>query len=162
MTDRVQVTVVNASPIAVNEEAVREWTCALLSARGVQGSVSVAFVGLEEIAALNEQYRGAEGPTDVLSFGEAETEEGEAWIEVTDTDEDAEFLGDIVIAPEVARENALADGVSLSHELRVLIAHGVLHLLGLDHESDEEEAEMLAVQDELVATLEQSHPADLV
>ena len=69
-------------------------------------------------------------------------------------------LGDVVIAPEVARENALNEGATLSHELRVLLTHGLLHLLGYDHETDS--GEMLSEQQRLLQDLEGELPDDLV
>ena len=69
-------------------------------------------------------------------------------------------MGDVVIAPEVARENALNEGATLSHELRVLLTHGLLHLLGYDHETDS--GEMLSEQQRLLQDLEGELPDDLV
>jgi probable rRNA maturation factor len=71
--------------------------------------------------ALNRQYRGIDKPTDVLSFGENER---------------SSFLGEIVIAAGVARKQAENLGHSLGTEFRVLALHGLLHLLGYDHEVD--------------------------
>lgn len=151
------VTVVNSSPIAVSEEQVQRWMAAVLAARGVVGAVGVAFVGLQEMVDLNRRYRGLNEPTDVLSFRECQDDED--WVEA-ELDGEPIYLGDIVIAPEVARENALADKETLSDELRVLITHGVLHLLGLDHETDG--GEMLEAQAEIVASLRRKIPGDLV
>ena len=82
-------------------------------------AVAVCFVTDAEIARLNETYRGKRGPTDVLSFP-AEPPGG----------------GDIAISPAAARRNARSLGRSVYDELRVLILHGVLHLAGYDHETD--------------------------
>ncbi|MFA6023946.1 MAG: rRNA maturation RNase YbeY [Candidatus Gracilibacteria bacterium] len=79
------------------------------------------------IHALNKQYRGKDRPTDVLSFSL----------------EDPVHLGQLVISVDRAREQAEQIGQSLEEELRFLFAHGVLHLLGYDHEEPEEEKEML-------------------
>jgi len=103
--------------------------CALAAATaGVEdGHVAVAFVDAARITELNIEYRGTAGPTDVLSFP---------------IDEDGDpfgprELGDVVICPEHTAD------------LREAIVHGVLHLVGMDHESDD--GEMLAVQRELLA-----------
>jgi len=105
--------------------------------------VSVSFVGTDEIRGLNRDYRGKDSETDVLSFP------------VSD-----EFivgaeqpLGDIVICMDVARRQAEDYGHRIERELAFLVAHGMLHLLGLDHETPEDEAEMQAAQDEVLGRL---------
>jgi probable rRNA maturation factor len=88
----------------------------------------VQFVGAQEIAALNATHRGKEGPTDVLSFP----------IDGTDPDPAGpRELGDVVICAEHTTD------------IREAVVHGVLHLLGMDHESDQ--GEMLALQAELLS-----------
>ncbi len=97
--------------------------------------LSIALVELEEMTELNGQYRGKEGPTDVLSFPCDDpctlAEEGE---EVA--------IGDVVIAPVIAEKQALDYGHTVEEELNLLLVHGVLHLLGYDHIDDEEAAAM--------------------
>jgi probable rRNA maturation factor len=98
---------------------------------GVPGvGLTVCLVSDLEIARMNESYRKKKGPTDVLSFPAGEGKHGK----VQDAVE--KYLGDIVIAPETARRYAKKNGRKLSEELRVLILHGLLHLLGYDHETD--------------------------
>jgi probable rRNA maturation factor len=98
--------------------------------------LSVALVDTDEIARLNAAYRGVEGPTDVLSFGCDEPEP-------VDSDEPI-AIGDVVIAPEIALKQAAELGTTVEAELDLLLVHGVLHLLGYDHESDEDAAAMQA------------------
>jgi len=111
-------------------ERVRR-ACVLAAATaGVEnGHVAVAFVGPAEIAALNAEHRGKQGPTDVLSF----PVDGAAPVA------GERELGDVVICPEHTEDLAEA------------VVHGVLHLVGMDHEADD--GEMLAVQAEVVAWL---------
>ncbi|MGE3276153.1 MAG: rRNA maturation RNase YbeY [Vicinamibacterales bacterium] len=91
-----------------------------------RGEVSVAVVSDTRVRTLNRSYRGKDAATDVLSFpGEGRGPGGRR------------FLGDIVIAGGVATRQAREAGHSLSTELRVLALHGLLHLLGYDHESDD-------------------------
>jgi probable rRNA maturation factor len=90
------------------------------------GHVGVAFVDAEQIAELNERFRGKSGPTDVLSFPVDEASEAYGPRE----------LGDVVICPEH------------TEDLEEAVVHGVLHLVGMDHETDD--GEMLAVQAELL------------
>jgi len=98
--------------------------------------LSVTLVDDEEIARLNLAYRGIEGPTDVLSF---EMDEPMP----VDSDEPV-LIGDVMIAPEVAIRQAAEYESTVEAELDLLLVHGVLHLLGYDHESDEDAAAMQA------------------
>jgi probable rRNA maturation factor len=98
--------------------------------------LTVCFVDDREIARLNKKFRGKAKPTDVLSFppnGDGSARHQNA--------RRGNFLGDIAISPETARRNAEREGRGLNHELRVLILHGVLHLLGHDHETDDGQME---------------------
>ena len=98
----------------------------VLRAERVRDSLlSVAFVSDRRIAALNRRHLGHAGPTDVLSFGFAPV------------DASGDVVGDVYIAPDVARRNARAAGASLREELLRLVVHGVLHVLGYDHPEDE-------------------------
>jgi probable rRNA maturation factor len=103
--------------------------------------VSIAFVSDEEIARWNERYRRKKGPTDVLSFPAGALLNGAARRSAGHRRRNSpaaitQFLGDIAIAPETARRYAKKNGRSMDAEIRVLILHGVLHLMGYDHESD--------------------------
>lgn len=97
--------------------------------------VSMALVGADEIERLNTQYRGKASPTDVLSFPL-----DDPWDEGFEGEVRA--IGDIVIAPEIAQANADERGGSYHDELLLLTVHGTLHLLGYDHEADEDALEM--------------------
>jgi probable rRNA maturation factor len=98
-------------------------------------SVAVCFVTDREMARLNETYRKKKGTTDVLSF--PAEERGKPVNVATRVRElRGKFLGDIAISPRAALRNARLLERSLSAEIRVLILHGVLHLLGYDHETD--------------------------
>jgi probable rRNA maturation factor len=93
----------------------------------------VSFVDEVEMTDLHLRYMDEAGPTDVLSFP------------LDDVDErGVRLLGDVVIAPEVAARNNPADPPG---ELRLLLVHGILHVLGYDHEEDRERAEMWARQE---------------
>jgi probable rRNA maturation factor len=110
-------------------EVERLATAAIGAAGIADGHVPVAFVGADEIAALNVEHRGKEGPTDVLSFPVDEAGDAAGPRE----------LGDIVICPEH------------TEDLREAVVHGALHLVGYDHEVDD--GEMLALQDRLMEQL---------
>src|SRR6516165_3939881 len=110
---------------------------------GVRGdSVALCFVTDREMARLNETYRKKKGTTDVLSFP-AEERGQPASVRARVRELRGEFLGDIAISPAVARRNGHSLGRSLSGEIHILILHGVLHLLGYDHETDRGEMDRL-------------------
>ncbi|MDQ1406566.1 MAG: putative rRNA maturation factor [Acidobacteriaceae bacterium] len=106
-----------------------------------QSQVTVCLVSDAEIAGMNESFRKKRGPTDVLSFPavklrQAKRSKRRPVSSVPDSGNTEASLGDIAIAPAVAKRNAKNYGRSLLAELKILILHGVLHLLGFDHESD--------------------------
>lgn len=101
--------------------------------------ISLSFVDDETMASLNEQYRGLEGPTDVLSF---ECDDIEPDSQANAGCEDTRILGDIIIAPDVARTQAPLFGTTFQEEIELLVVHGTLHLCGFDH-IDDEEAEIM-------------------
>ncbi|HXO88137.1 MAG TPA: rRNA maturation RNase YbeY [Candidatus Acidoferrales bacterium] len=96
-------------------------------------SVSVCLVTDSEIARWNRDYRGKPGPTDVLSFP-AGDENGSG--PKPGKNSPSLYLGDIAIAPAVARRNARRFSRTFGQEMRILILHGMLHLMGYDHETD--------------------------
>jgi probable rRNA maturation factor len=107
--------------------------------------LSLFFCGEEFMAGLNLSYRGKEGPTDVLSFQLGE------WVDGTNG---RRFIaGDVVICTAVMARNAASFGVSEDEELRRLIIHGILHLAGLDHQTNEGNEPMLVRQENLLSTL---------
>ena len=109
--------------------------------------VSVAFVSDTEMAAWNQAYRKKTGPTDVLSFPALTQKELDGLTRPREwarhAASEAAVLGDIAIAPETARRYTKTNGRSLQDELRVLMLHGVLHLMGYDHESDNGEMDRI-------------------
>ena len=88
-------------------------------------TLSLAFVSKEEIKKLNKKYRRKNKPTDVLSFLLNEKQ----------------YLGEIIICPEIVSENAKKYGISAREEMMKVFVHGILHLCGYDHEKSEKEAE---------------------
>jgi probable rRNA maturation factor len=94
-----------------------------------RGDLSIAIVSDRRMRALNRQFRGKDAVTDVLSFP--------ASLSALSAPSAAGFLGDIVIAGGVAARQARDAGHSVQTELRVLSLHGLLHLLGYDHETDD-------------------------
>jgi probable rRNA maturation factor len=100
------------------------------------GSLTVCLVSNAQISRWNRAYRGREGPTDVLSFpAEQEQTRRRRHLRRGRTN-NFKYLGDIAVAPEVAWRNARIFGRTFEDEMRILILHGILHLLGYDHETD--------------------------
>jgi probable rRNA maturation factor len=127
----------NRQPIPVDERGLVALAAkTLLGQRVDDAELSVSLVGEAEIEDLHVRYMHEPGPTDVLSFPIDDED---------DRDGDGmRVLGDVVIAPSVAQRNNPEDPEG---ELRLLLVHGILHLLGFDHERDDERAEMWALQE---------------
>lgn len=100
---------------------------------------------------LNREYRGIDAPTDVLSFAAHDESAGQELF-VT-APEALNYLGDVIISFPTAERQAAAAGQSVADELCLLAVHGTLHLLGYDHASPEEEADMWARQAQILASL---------
>jgi len=124
----------NRQTIPIEDDALTELARRTLIAEGrSRVELSVSFVDEAEMTDLHVRYLDEPGPTDVLSFP------------LDDVDErGVHLLGDVVIAPSVAARNNPADPAA---EVRLLLVHGILHVLGYDHEEDAERAEMWARQE---------------
>jgi probable rRNA maturation factor len=132
----------------------------VLVAQGVKGEteVSLLFVDEDAMAVLNEQFLGKRGATDVLSFPIED--------EPASTGRSPDFggtgpgtlaeegvltlLGDVVVCPAVAARNAAGHEVPFEDEVALLVVHGLLHLLGMDHEDDAEAERMEAMEQQLL------------
>ncbi len=110
--------------------------------------ISVTFVDNEFIHNINREYRHIDRPTDVISFAFLDGDENRDKIFQSDA---MVVLGEIYISFDKAREQALAYGHSLDRELKFLFVHGLLHLLGYDHMTKEDEKVMFALQDQILA-----------
>lgn len=110
--------------------------------------LSVVAVDPDTMAAHHLQWMDEEGPTDVMAFPMDELRPGHPG--GGQDDPEPALLGDVVLCPEVAATQASAAGHSVGHELDLLCTHGILHLLGFDHDEDEERTEMFGLQTELL------------
>jgi probable rRNA maturation factor len=131
-TPRILVDDRQTAPVDI-EGLARLAEVALLGEGAEQTELSVSFVTDDEIADLHRRYMDEEGPTDVLSFPLGEVDE-----------DGVRLLGDVVISPSAAERNNPSDR---SSELRLLLVHGILHLLGHDHQDDRGRASMWALQE---------------
>ena len=128
-------------------ESIQQWVEQALPADNAAAELTVRIVDEAEITALNRQYRGKDGPTNVLSFPHEEIP-GIA----------ANLLGDVVIcAPVVATESVAQDKPLEAHWAHMVI-HGVLHLLGYDHHKEGEASRMESTETELLADLGYANP----
>ncbi len=106
----------------------------------------IKAVDEQTIAQLNEQWMEKEGPTDVLAFPMDELRPG-----LVNEEPEEGVLGDLVLCPDIAEQQATTAGHSTDAEIELLTVHGILHLLGYDHAEPDEHAEMFGLQDRLLA-----------
>lgn len=133
------------------EKLIEDCTAAALEEEGIDddAEVSVTLVDNEGIRQLNNEHRGIDRETDVLSFPLGDDEGYEI-----DPDNDAIMLGDIVISLEKAAQQAEEYGHSYRREVAFLITHSLFHLLGYDHvNGEEEEKEMFGKQEKVLDKL---------
>lgn len=109
--------------------------------------LSILLTSDEGIRPMNRDYRNKDKPTDVLSFGQGFFHHGRR----TESGGLANVLGDVVISVETAQRQADERGHPLEQEMRVLVVHGIVHLLGWDHEDDAEAEQMEAIEWDLLA-----------
>jgi len=107
----------------LNEKSLDRFVARAKRAAGVRGAVTILVTSSTELRRLNHRFRGKDKPTDVLSFP-AEMISG------------GRFAGDVAISAEIAGQNARRMGHPPAAEVKVLVLHGLLHLAGYDHESD--------------------------
>lgn len=137
----------NESGLEVDEAKLVRLATYVLSALHVHPDAELAVVLVDEAAIeqLHVQWMDEPGPTDVLSFPMDELRPGSL-----DRPTPAGLLGDVVICPQVAEAQAEQAGHSTEQEIHVLLTHGMLHLLGFDHATADEEAEMFGLQRDLL------------
>ena len=115
--------------------------------------ISLTLTDNQNIQIINNEHRGINAPTDVLSFPMLEfDEEGQIIDNEFEYDDDLIMLGDIVISLERAREQSIEFGHSFEREVAFLTAHSMLHLLGYDHVDDKEGEEIMCQKQEKVLT----------
>lgn len=138
----IDVQIALSAPGIPGAEEIRAWALAALATHTQAATLTVRIVDAAEITALNRSYRGKDGPTNVLSFPY------EGFAEVADG-----LLGDVVIcAPVVAAEAAQQGKLPAAHWAHLVI-HGVLHLLGFDHQHAADATRMERRESELLAGL---------
>ena len=130
----------------VDPEHLRRFAEAVLSAEGFppEAEVAITLVADEEMASWNSRALGRTGPTDVLSFPVEALRPGD----IPDAQPDGPplLIGDVVIAPDYVRRQAGTLGRGVDDEIALMVAHGILHLLGYDHQSDSD-AELMETRE---------------
>ncbi len=152
-----EVEVVTSPGLGALEAPVAWLVRATLEAEGVGAAVVVAFVDEEAIALLNRRYRGITGPTDVLSFcyaGDAGAWSAASALSAWPGEEEGFPAGEIAVCPAVVRRYSEEEGDDPGRRLAWTIVHGVLHLVGYDHETDH--GEMRRREQELLLEMEES------
>jgi probable rRNA maturation factor len=127
----------NEQNLVVDTDRLRDVARRAAAGEGATGEISITLVDAHRIAELNAEYLGGDGPTDVLSFpvdGLVTSPPGDG--------EPPVLVGDIVLCPEVAIAQAPPGPDGVASELDLLVTHGVLHLLGYDHDSEAAAAAM--------------------
>ena len=147
----------NESGVSVDEPALAALARYVLDEMRIHplAELSVLLVDSPTIADLNQRWMGEEGPTDVLAFPMDELRPPSPGSDRTDRAGSGDsgpvtVLGDVVLCPEVAAEQAREAHRPATDELEMLCAHGILHLLGFDHAEPREHATMFGLQDQLL------------
>ncbi len=137
----------NRSPVPVDVTTLAAQARFLCAELGLHPRVELAIslVSVDEMTQLHLRWMDLPGPTDVLSFPMDELRVPQPGVPPAPG-----MLGDVVICPAVAAEQAVHAGHALTEELELLLTHGILHLLGHDHAEPEEHAAMFAVQRALI------------
>lgn len=145
----------------INEEQQR-WIIRLIDHAAEQlqleGEIecSITFVDDERIREINSKYRGIDRPTDVISFALEETAEGE--VPILPEEGEPRVLGDIIVSLDRARAQAEEYGHTFERELGFLVIHGLLHLLGYDHATKQEEQVMFGLQENILSSFGLDRP----
>ena len=145
------VDVNNESDYEINELEISSQAAFLLRSLHINPAAELSVMLVDEVAmaALHEKFMDEPGSTDVLSFPMDELRAG-----TSDKPSEEGILGDVVLCPAVAARQGEQAGHSMEVELRLLLTHGVLHLLGHDHEEPDEHKVMFSLQAELLAKWE--------
>jgi probable rRNA maturation factor len=152
------IEIANESGIGVDEPALAALARFVLDEMRIHplAELSVLLVDTPTIADLHQRWMGEEGPTDVLAFPMDElrppppgSDRGDR-SRGSDPDSEPAVLGDVILCPEVATEQAREARRPVTEELELLCTHGILHLLGFDHAEPDEKATMFGLQDRLL------------
>lgn len=137
-------------PIPVADDAIINWLSLLLEEHAKLAEINVRFVSTEEITNLNKTYRSKDGPTNVLAFPFSKLPKGLKL--------DFDILGDVIISPEVVQKESLEQNKPYIEHFAHILIHGALHLLGFDHEYEQEATIMQNLEKDFLMNLGFSNP----
>lgn len=137
----------NRTRVKINLAAIEKYAEKILATdkKYAGCELSITFIGDRAMQGLNEQYRGKGQPTDVLSFSMMDDEDEMPGVAL---------LGDVVIAPRQAMADAQEEKMSFEKKLKELTLHGILHLMGHDHETPSDAKKMERRREKILASLE--------
>lgn len=129
----------------ISKTLINQTAAAVLSSMQPEKMLDISIIVEDDafLQKLNRDYLGFDSPTDVLSFSTGEI----------DPETDRYYLGDIILSFPRAAEQAQKGGHAVQSEVQLLIVHGILHLLGYDHDDDESKQEMWSIQNELIGMM---------
>lgn len=141
----INISIIDEYKGKLEEEPLRLTALTVLAHQGKSPDteVNIVITDIKTIKKLNKEYRGYNEATDVLSF-----ESG-----VVDPETEVLILGDIIISYPTAKENAKEHKNDELEEIQLLVAHGCLHLLGFDHDNEDNKQKMWRAQDEILSTI---------
>jgi probable rRNA maturation factor len=141
------IAVVNEAAYEVDATRLEQAAATVLEQQQAAPDSSLTIVITDDaaVAALNRQYRGVDAPTDVLSFPADEP--------LVELEDEPPYLGDLIVAYPYSVAQAQREGHDVMQSLLLLVAHGTLHLLGYDHDTAANRAEMWAAQDTALQAL---------
>jgi probable rRNA maturation factor len=142
----------------LSERALRSVFTRLFMSPSENCEISFSFVGDEEIRELNREYRGKDKATNVLSFPGCDPEDLDEGMKFAARGGPPVMLGDIIVSFGVVEDEAALQNKTLEEHLTHLLVHGLLHLLGYDHTSDDEAEEMEGLEREILHGLNISNP----
>lgn len=145
MNDEISLQIDNNFSGYIKPSQIRGAIYEVLRYTGIEekSALTAVFDGDDLLQAMNQKFRGIDAPTDVLSFP----------VDYIDPETNESYLGDILISVPRAVDQAAAGEHSVEEELQLLVVHGVLHLLGYDHNNDEDKERMQAAQSVILQRL---------
>ncbi len=153
MNYEIQVEIEDPDSMSIDIDDLEQAVAAALQLLGCEdASLTVVITDDESVRHLNQQYRGVDAPTDILSFS---AQEDDSLVDLPPEmqEEMGNYLGDLIIAYPFTVAQAARYGNPLDAELRLLVVHGTLHLSGYDHDTDERQADMWDMQGRILRSL---------
>lgn len=159
MSQCVVVVADEQSVVVIDADRWRSLAMAAGHHLGLSGELTLSFIDVDEMTTLNAEFMDAAGPTDVLAFPLDAADGLDDTVTAARPPDQPVLLGDIVICPEVARDQAVDHAGTFDDELALLVVHGLLHLIGHDHARRDEAAAMRDAERDLLERFHWMGPA---